>query len=107
MTCSDVERVLPELLDDAPDGALPGEVEAHLKSCSACSDLVSDLKLIASEARQLAANEEPAPRVWLRIAAELRAEGLIRDAAVREPESVPMSAAPRPILLPTFPRRRR
>ena len=91
MTCSDVERVLPELLDDAPDGALPGEVEAHLKSCSACSDLVSDLKLIASEARQLAANEEPAPRVWLRIAAELRAEGLIRDIE---------SAAARPVLVP-------
>ena len=91
MTCSDVERVLPELLDDAPDSALPGEVEAHVKSCPACSDLVSDLKLIASEARQLAASEEPAPRVWVRIAAELRAEGLIRE---------PESAAARPVLVP-------
>ena len=91
MTCSDVERVLPEFLEDAPEGALPGEVEAHVRSCSACSDLVSDLKLIASEARQMAASEEPAPRVWVRIAAELRAEGLIRD-----PESAPV----RPILAP-------
>jgi len=79
MTCSDVERVLPEFLDGTPDGALPDEVAEHVKSCPACSDLVSDLKLIASEARQLAASEEPAPRVWVRIAAELRAEGLIRD----------------------------
>jgi hypothetical protein len=56
---------------------------------------VSDLKLISSEARQLAATEEPASRVWVRIAAELHAEGLIR-----EPESM------RPILVPTSPGRR-
>ncbi len=96
MTCSEVERVLPELLDGAPDGALPDEVEAHAKSCPACSDLVSDLKLIASQARQLAASEEPAPRVWVRIAAQLRAEGLISDPATRDPEPAPA----RPILAP-------
>ena len=79
MTCLEVERALPELLDGAPDGAIQTDFEAHLKSCPDCSDLVSDLKLISSEARQLAATEEPAPRVWVRIAAELRAEGLIRD----------------------------
>ncbi|MGD0790175.1 MAG: zf-HC2 domain-containing protein [Terriglobales bacterium] len=101
MTCSDVERVLPELLDGAPDGEFQTAFETHVKSCPACSDLVSDLKVIASEARQLAATEEPAPRVWVRIAAELRAEGLIR-----EPESAPKSAPTRPILVPTSPRRR-
>ena len=104
MKCSDVERVLLELLDGAPDGASPSgdsafqaDFETHLKSCPACADLVSDLKLIAGEARQLAATEEPAARVWLRIAAELRAEGLIR-----EPEPAPA----RPILVPASPRRR-
>jgi hypothetical protein len=101
MTCSDVERVLPELLDGAPDGAFPPGFDLHLKSCPACADLVSDLKLISSEARQLAATEEPAPRVWARIAAELRAEGLIR-----EPETTPKFAPTRPILVPTSPRRR-
>ena len=40
---------------------------------------MSDLKLIASEARQLSDSEEPSPRVWVRIATELRAEGLIRE----------------------------
>src|SRR5260370_12758371 len=95
MTCSEVQRVLPEFLDDAPDVAIPTDFEAHLKSCQDCSDLVSDLKLISSEARQLATSEEPAPRVWARIAAELRTEGLIR-----EPEST------RPILVPTSPGRR-
>jgi hypothetical protein len=105
MTCSDLQRVLPEILDGAPDsalkgaldGSLPVEFDAHLKSCPDCSGLVSDLALIASEAHQLAATDEPAPRVWVRIAAELRAEGIIR-----EPESAPH----RPVLVPTAPRRR-
>jgi hypothetical protein len=96
VTCSDVERVLPEFLDGASDSLFPTDFQAHVESCAGCSDLVADLKLIASEARQLAATEEPAPRVWVRIAAELRAEGLIR-----EPESVPA----RPVLVPTSPRR--
>jgi hypothetical protein len=77
MTCSDVERALPEFLDGTPDSAFPTDFDAHVKSCSACSDLISDLKLISSEARQLAGTEEPASRVWVRIAAELRAENLI------------------------------
>jgi hypothetical protein len=97
MTCSDVQRVLPELLDDAPDRVFQADFETHLKSCLDCSDLVSDLKLITSEARQLAETEEPAPRVWVRIAAELRAEGLIRD-----PEPGPG----RPVLVTTSSRRR-
>jgi len=107
-SCSDVERVLPELLDGEPDAALEStvetrpdasDIEAHLKSCPACSELVSDLKLISSQARELAASEEPAPRLWVRIAAELRAEGLIR-----EPESEAVAAPTRPLLVPTSPR---
>jgi len=97
MTCAEVRRVLPEILDGGPEGVFPAEFGTHVKSCPACSDLISDLKLISSEARQLAANEEPAPRVWVRIAAELRAEGLIR-----EPDSAPN----RPALFPASPPRR-
>jgi Putative zinc-finger len=104
MTCSDVQRVLPEVLDGRLDGTLAAEFETHLKSCPDCSDLVSDLKLITSEAQQLEASEEPSPQVWLRIAAQLRAEGLISDSAAREPEFERISAAPRPILVPTSPR---
>jgi hypothetical protein len=96
MTCSEIQRALPEFLDDSPGVAIQTDFETHLKSCPDCSDLVSDLKLISSEARQLAATEEPASRVWVRIASELRAEGLIH-----EPQST------RPILLPTSPRQRR
>jgi len=102
MTCSDVQRVLPEVLDGGPNGTLAAEFETHLKSCPDCSDLVSDLKLITSEAEPLEASEEPSPQVWLRIAAQLRAEGLISDRAAREPEWVRASSVPRPILVPTF-----
>jgi hypothetical protein len=102
MTCSEVERILPELLDGAAERVFPAEFETHVKSCPACSGLVSDLRLIASESRQLAASEEPSPRVWVRIAAELRAEGLICDPATREPKAAPT----RPILISTSPRRR-
>src|ERR1700676_5775223 len=91
MTCAEVERGLPEFLDDAPGVAIQRDFEAHLKSCPDCSDLVSDLKLISSEARQLATSEEPAPRVWARIAAELRAEGLVREPGSTGPMLVPTS----------------
>jgi hypothetical protein len=83
MECADVQRVLPEVIEDQQDT----ELEAHLKSCAACSELVADLKLLSREAQQLAASDEPAPRVWVRIAAQLRAEGLIRE---------PEAAAPAP-----------
>jgi len=95
MTCAEVERGLPEFLDDAPDVAIQRDFEAHLKSCPDCSDLVSDLKLISSEARQLATSEEPAPRVWARIAAELRAEGLTREPPSAGPILVPTSSGRR------------
>ena len=95
MTCSDVERALPEFLDGTPDSAFPTDFDAHVKSCSACSDLISDLKLISSEARQLAGTEEPASRVWVRIAAELRAENLICEPQPTRPVLVPSSQRPR------------
>jgi hypothetical protein len=101
MKCSDVDRILPEIIDgSASHGASHEtrftsdqdlEFQSHLRACPHCSELVSDLKLISSEAHHLSDSEEPSPAVWLRIAAELRAEGLIRD---------PELAAMRPILVP-------
>ena len=92
MNCGDVEQGLPEIMD----GSQSGEFQAHLKSCAMCSELVSDLELIASEARQLAETDEPAGRVWVKIAAELRAEGLIRE---------PGAASARPVPVPSTGRR--
>lgn len=92
MTCSDVQRVLPEMME----GEQNSEFQAHLQACANCSELVADLELIAREARQLVESEEPAPRVWVAISNQLRSEGLIR-----EPE--PKTA--QPVLVPSERRR--
>src|ERR1700732_3502207 len=72
MTCEEFERVLPEL-----GSGHNIEQEEHLKSCSACSDLVSDLNAISQQARLLQASEEPSPWVWNSIELALRQDGLI------------------------------
>jgi len=74
MTCQEFERVLPELGDGHTI-----EQEAHLRSCSACSDLVADLNAISQQARLLQGSEEPSPWVWNSIEVALRQEGLIRQ----------------------------
>jgi len=75
MTCEEFRRVLPELEGDQHRV----ELDEHLKGCSFCAGLVSDLNLISAEARLLAGDQEPSPRVWNSIAIRLRQEGLIRD----------------------------
>jgi hypothetical protein len=97
MTCSDVQQLLPELLDGAPDAAFVTAFDSHVETCPDCAGLVSDLKLITSQARELVETDEPPARVWVNIAAQLRAEGLIR-----EPETAPG----RPILVPASRQRR-
>ncbi|MGA8152820.1 MAG: hypothetical protein WB952_17860 [Terriglobales bacterium] len=76
MTCRELERVLPEL-----EGVRSFELEQHLRTCSACSELVSDLSAIGEQAVLLqTTGEEPSPRVWTLIESTLRQEGLIHDA---------------------------
>jgi hypothetical protein len=87
MTCSDVQRALPEIMDANPNV----EFQAHLKTCAACSELVSDLELIASEAKHLAAIAEPPARLWVKIAAAARAEGIIREPELASARLVPRS----------------
>jgi hypothetical protein len=83
MTCEEFERVLPEL-----GSGHNIEQEEHLKSCSACSDLVADLKAISRQARLLQGSEEPSPWVWNSIEVALRQEGLIRQSE-RERSRIP------------------
>jgi hypothetical protein len=74
MTCTDFQDKLPDMIE----GEAAGEHAAHLKSCAACSDLVSDLRAIASGAKVLCSVDEPSPRVWANIQRALEAEGLVR-----------------------------
>jgi hypothetical protein len=87
MTCEEFERVLPEL-----GRGHNMEQDEHLRSCSACSDLVEDLKVISQQARLLQGSEEPSPWVWNSIEVALRQEGLIHEA---QPEG---SRIPAPLL---------
>ena len=77
MTCEEFQRVLAEFGGSHNNI----EQEEHLKSCSACSDLVSDLNAISEHARLLKGSEEPSPWLWNSIEVALRQEGLIRQPA--------------------------
>ncbi len=76
MTCIEFQDILPDMIDGEADAAHA----AHLRSCTSCSELVSDLKAIASGAKLLCAESEPSPRVWANIQRTLEAEGIIRPA---------------------------
>jgi anti-sigma factor RsiW len=73
MNCVELQASLAEI----DDGRNP-EQRNHLKTCPACSALVTELILIASTAVELRAVDEPSPRVWKSIEATLRQEGVIR-----------------------------
>src|SRR5580704_7303584 len=83
MTCQEFQRVLPELV-----GSGSFEADEHLRMCSRCWDLVSDLDAISQQARTLQASEEPSPRVWNSIEITLRQEGLIRQSQLDRPARV-------------------
>ena len=80
MTCQEFERVLPEL-----EGGRDFEANEHLRMCSHCWDLVSDLDAIAQQARTLQATEDPSPRVWNSLEIALRQEGIIHQATPDRP----------------------
>jgi hypothetical protein len=74
MNCLQFENTLPDYLEGSPTP----EQQAHLDSCSGCSNLLADLNLIASEAGSLSEFDEPSPRVWNALEQQLLKEGLIR-----------------------------
>ena len=80
MTCQEFERVLPEL-----EGGGSFEADEHLRMCSRCWDLVSDLDAITQQARPLQGSDEPSPTVWNSIEIALRQEGLIRQSPLDRP----------------------
>lgn len=73
MNCVELQASLVEIEDGKSL-----EQRNHLKTCPACSALVTELILIASTAVELRAADEPSPRVWNSIEATLRQEGVIR-----------------------------
>jgi len=75
MNCAEFQKALPEHAEPQRDTAL----QAHLRLCSDCSLLVSDLDSIVAAAPSLAEAEDPSPHMWLQLEAALKSEGLIRQ----------------------------
>jgi hypothetical protein len=73
MNCVELQASLAEIEDGRSI-----EQRDHLKNCSECAALVSELILISSAAAELRAVEEPGPHVWKSIESVLREEGVIR-----------------------------
>ncbi len=73
MNCVELQQSLGE----SEEGS-KAEQQAHLKTCTECSALLAEMKLIAASAKMLQAADEPSPRVWNSIEIALRREGLIR-----------------------------
>jgi len=80
MNCNDLIKSLAENEDGI---SLPQQV--HLRSCTACVALVSDLHKIRSIAADLRSIDEPSPRVWNSLEIALRQEGLIRSQSSSKP----------------------
>ena len=75
MNCQQFQEVLPHIIESGGSA----DQEGHLQTCTACSDLVRDLKYIAEQARLLLPMRDPSPRVWSNIEESLQREGLIQE----------------------------
>lgn len=73
MNCVELQASLVEI----EDGRSAAQRD-HLKNCSECSALLTELTLISSAAVELRAAAEPAPHIWKSIESKLREEGVIR-----------------------------
>jgi hypothetical protein len=67
MTCAEFQGVLQEGTE-----GLNRHQESHLSTCATCSNLLSDLNAISTEARLLRGSDEPSPRVWASISAAIQ-----------------------------------
>ena len=73
MTCVELQQSLAET-----ERSRNREQITHLRTCTACAELVRELDLIIAAAGDLQEADEPSARVWNSIEAALRSEGLIR-----------------------------
>jgi hypothetical protein len=79
MNCAEFQKVLPYIIETGGNA----EEEAHLSACSVCSDLVTDLRYIAEQAKLLLPMHDPSPKVWDNIQGSLEREGLVKPGRAR------------------------
>jgi hypothetical protein len=75
MNCKEFQEVLPYIIESGGNT----EEEEHLRTCPACTELVQDLRYIATQAKLLLPMHDPSPRVWTGIEQSLHHQGLIRE----------------------------
>jgi hypothetical protein len=80
MTCAEFQKVLPYIID----GGGSAEEQKHLETCAICSELVSDLRYIAQQAKLLVPMLEPDKKVWNGIKKTLQKEGHVKNAGSPE-----------------------
>jgi hypothetical protein len=79
MNCAEFQKVLPYIIETGGNA----DEEAHLGACPVCSDLVTDLRYIAEQAKLLLPMHDPSPEVWENIQGSLEREGLVKPARAR------------------------
>jgi hypothetical protein len=78
-------REFYEVAEQWMEGERPAAAEAHLNACANCRSLIADLEAIARAGAALEATApEPPERIWVSLRNQLEAEGIIREAGVRE-----------------------
>jgi hypothetical protein len=81
-------------LDEWMGGERSAAARVHARECQRCRSLAEDLAAIGKAAREWSLEDsEPSPRLWNALRAQLKEEGLIRDAAWNAP---PVEAHPQP-----------
>jgi len=77
MDHNDIRHKLSEYLDDAVSDKDKAEIEAHLKSCTICSDALEELRKTVEQVRQI---EEVEPPTWMtqKIMAKVRVEAEVK-----------------------------
>ena len=94
-------REFSEQMASWVEGKRTREADAHLRECSHCRNLVADLGLIETAARDWAQAEiDPPAHVWTSLRAQLEREGLFRAPQEARRHWLPgwLPAIPRPVL---------
>jgi hypothetical protein len=75
MNCKEFQEVLPYIIESGGNA----EEEGHLRTCPACTELVQDLKYIATQVKLLLPMHDPSPRVWTGIEQSLHHQDQIQE----------------------------
>jgi predicted anti-sigma-YlaC factor YlaD len=63
MRCAKAQRLISDHIDKLLDGGQTQALERHLKACTACTELLNDMQMIAGEAKDMA-SVLPSENLW-------------------------------------------